>query len=282
MAPGPGAREARSQALDVLLPHVASQARPLRGREAARQGDLLPHRQRHGLPPGRHGPARRAGPANLRQDRAEAHARRGALLQDQAQEVQLVQGRAGQGRPQRPEPGLRGGRPHAEARHRRDRIQPAVGQGVPVTGDGPVQQRDSGLVGGRAREHGPGRRDDGDARTQARRSGAPAFRPGVAIPAGVLSAEARLPRHRAEHVAEGHLPGQRLHGGVLRAYEGRILPRQEIRLVRILQSRARRLHLLLEHAPLSGRIKRNDPGAIPRSFDKGRLRTLINRPTFGV
>ena len=34
------------------------------------------------------------------------------------------------------------------------------------------------------------------------------------------------------HVEEGDLPGQRLHGGLLRAHEGRVLPRQEVRIVR--------------------------------------------------
>ena len=56
----------------------------------------------------------------------------------------------------------------------------------------------------------------------------------------------------------------------------------QVPLVRVVQSRADRIHPLLEQRPVPGRIKRNDPGRIPRPFSWVRLRTLFNRPTFGV
>lgn len=105
---------------------------------------------------------------------------------------------------------------------------------------------------------------------------------GVAVPA------ARVPKARrghgpdAEHVQEGDVPGQRMHGGVLRAPQGRVLQRAAIRVLRVVQGSAGLVHRVLEQRALPGRAKRNDPGAVPGSFDKGRLRTLLNRPTFGV
>ena len=55
-----------------------------------------------------------------------------------------------------------------------------------------------------------------------------------------------------------------------------------LRVVRIVQGADRRLHRLLEHPALPNALEGNDPGAVPRSFDRGRLGTLFNRPTFGV
>lgn len=43
--------------------------------------------------------------------------------------------------------------------------------------------------------------------------------PGLAVPAAGLPAEAGGAGYHPEHVAQGHLPGQRLHGGLLRAHE---------------------------------------------------------------
>ena len=95
MAPGPGAREARSQALDFLLPPVPSQARPLRRREALGPRGVLAHGKRHGLPPGRARAAQRAGALHLGQDRPAAHARGGPALPDQAEEVRSYRGDQG-------------------------------------------------------------------------------------------------------------------------------------------------------------------------------------------
>ena len=54
----------------------------------------------------------------------------------------------------------------------------------------------------------------------------------MAVPAAELPAQARGAGRHPEHIAQGHLPGQRLHGGVLRAHEGRVLPRPQVRLIR--------------------------------------------------
>ena len=104
----------------------------------------------------------------------------------------------------------------------------------------------------------------------------------MAVPTAQLSESSGEDGARAEHVEEGDVLGQRLHRGILRAYERRVLPGPGVRLLRFVQRTARLLYHLLEHAALSSPIKGNDPGAVPRSFDKSHLRTLFIRPTFGV
>lgn len=104
----------------------------------------------------------------------------------------------------------------------------------------------------------------------------------LAVPAAVLSEAIGGDGACAEHVEEGYLPGQRLHGGVLRASQRRALQRAAIRVLRVIQGADRRLHHLREHTTLPRSLKRNDPGAVPRPFDQSRLVTLFNRPNYGV
>ena len=69
---------------------------------------VLPRPQRNGIPPGRHGPQSRAGTFHQRQDRAQADARGRPSLSHTTQAIRLLSGRAGQGRQERPEPRLHG------------------------------------------------------------------------------------------------------------------------------------------------------------------------------
>lgn len=62
-----------------------------------------------------------------------------------------------------------------------------------------------------------------------------AVRHGLAVPERPLRLETAVRRHRAEHVAQGQLPGQRLHRGAVRPHEGRVLPRSRLGRLRVVQ-----------------------------------------------
>ena len=124
--------------------------------------DLLPHRQRVWPQADSHVPARRAGRAHSRQDRAQDDARDGRQLRDPARDrppqVQLLQGRGGADVRERYRVRLRGGRAVAEDGHRRDRVQAAVGQGLLRAGLRLREQGDRRMVDLAAPRHGPAAR----------------------------------------------------------------------------------------------------------------------------
>ena len=215
----------------------AHQARALGGR----CGDLLSHSERLRPQADSHVPAGRARRPHRRQDRAQDDARDGDPLRhpprNRLPPLQLVQGRRREGLRERAGPGLRGRRPMAEDGHRRDRVQMLLRQGVPRAGLRLRQPRDRRMVDSRVSEP---RAAGGDARYAAAEgaAGRPARngqRHGLAVPAPELLRKAPRGGHRAEHVAQGQLPGQRVHGRAVRPYQGRVLPRQGLGRLRVLQ-----------------------------------------------
>ncbi len=128
-------------------------------------GGVLPHGQRLRTQAGRHGPARRGGRGDSRQDRTEDHARDGHQLRHPARErlpqVQLVQRRCRQGVRQRPGQGLLSRRTLAEARHGRHRVQGPVGQGLLCPSVRLRQQGDRVLEHIAVCEHGAAKGDAG-------------------------------------------------------------------------------------------------------------------------
>ncbi len=186
-------------------------------------------------------PARRARRAHRGQDRAQDDGRDGAEVRhtprDRLPQVQLVRGSGRRDLRERARLRLRLRRAVAEDGHRRHRVQVLVREGLPRPGVRLRQPRDRGVVDIRVARHGAA---GGDARhadlpdAGGRPAGA-AVRHGLAVPERPLRLEAAVRRHRAEHVAQGQLPGQRLHRGAVRPHEGRVLPRSRLGRLRVVQ-----------------------------------------------
>ena len=77
-------------------------------------------------------------------------------------------------------------------------------------------------------------------------------RHGLAVPACGVDGEARAGRHGAEHVAEGQLHRQRRDRAGLRASEGRVLQRQEMDQLRVVQGGLGCVRHPLEHEAQAG------------------------------
>ena len=75
---------------------------------------------------------------------------------------------------------------------------------------------------------------------------------GVAVPERRLGGQAGGRGYRAKHVAQGQLHRQRRHRAGLRPYQGRVLPRAELRELRGVQGEARGVHRPLEHEAKAG------------------------------
>lgn len=80
----------------------------------------------------------------------------------------------------------------------------------------------------------------------------PALGHGLAVPAGRVVQAAGGGRRGAEHVPEGQLHRQRRDGAGVRPYEGRVLSRKKMALLRRLQERPGRIHHPLEHEKEAG------------------------------
>ena len=221
-------------------------------------GGALPHGQRLRTQAGRHGPARRGGRGDSRQDRTEDHARDGHQLRHPARErlpqVQLVQRRCRQGVRQRPGQGLLSRRTLAEARHGRHRVQGPVGQGLLCPSVRLRQQGDRVLEHIAVCEHGAAKGDAGRPAGEDAGGREPghALRHGMAVPARRLLQDARGGGHRPERVEKGQLHRQRRDRAGLRPYQGRVLPRAELRELRGVQGEARGVHRPLEHEAKAG------------------------------
>lgn len=151
-------------------------------------------------------------------------------------------------------------------------------EGVPVARDGPVQQRDSEPLG---IDEGGLRADTGDAggtfrEASAGRGSDPALRPGLAVPDEGVRPDAAGARHLAEHVGERELLRQRRDGELLRAAEGRDVPRRGVPDCRRVRPRAGKLHTLLEQREAVPRAGRNMPCAIPSPPAGGLLIFMSN------
>ena len=196
-------------------------------------GGVLPHGQRLRTQAGRHGPARRGGRGDSRQDRTEDHARDGHQLRHPARErlpqVQLVQRRCRQGVRQRPGQGLLSRRTLAEARHGRHRVQGPVGQGLLCPSVRLRQQGDRVLEHIAVCEHGAAKGDAGRPAGEDAGGASPVMHSDMD---GSTSTTviARRSRRRASSRAcrERQLHRQRRDRAGLRPYQGRVLPRAEL------------------------------------------------------
>ena len=92
----------------------------------------------------------------------------------------------------------------------------------------------------------------------------------------VLQSDMGWQYQSAEHVAQGQLPGQRLHRGAVRPHEGRVLPRSRLGRLRVVQGGPRGLHSPLEHSPQAEGTEGTDPGGVPRPVLDGGLVARFN------
>lgn len=139
------------------------------------------------------------------------------------------------------------------------------GQGVPRARIRHGRQGDRRLGRAPTPRHGSAEAPARHARgTPARGRGADiALGHGMAVPAPMVAEGARTAEHMPVDEPQGQLFGQRRDRAGVRTPEGRVLPRQGIRFVRLVQARAGRVHHVLEHQTTPGKTRGTHPGGVP-------------------